>query len=343
VLIFISASACSKKGEESGDVNFGENSSQNEVLNIYFIPKNLGNPYFNALNTGFHEAITELGEGNFKYTLIGPEKPEPTSQIPFIEQAVADEADIIFIAANSSSALNDTFDAVRQKGIRLIIMNQDIPGSESHRDAAILPVDFASIGPAQIELLGSQINYSGKIAILSATADAPDQNTWVEAIKNELQNNAAYAAMELQEVAYGDDQYEKSVSEMERLIAEYPDLKGVIVPTAVGLPAACKVGRDKNVVPNIKITGLGLPSEMAEFINDNTCEAFQLWDPPAEGYLGVYMAWALKNSDFDASPGSTFFAGKLGDFEVMPNGQVYTLKTPMFYDKSNINHYAILF
>ena len=32
--------------------------------------------------------------------------------------------------------------------------------------------------------MGSLIDYKGKIAVLSATADAPDQNFWIEGMKD---------------------------------------------------------------------------------------------------------------------------------------------------------------
>jgi rhamnose transport system substrate-binding protein len=238
-----------------------------EIINIYFIPKNMGNPYFDAVSSGFHNAIAQLGEENFKYTYTGPATAEETSQIPYIREAVEKGADAVFVAVNSNDALNAVFDEARRAGVRVYIINQDMPGSEAHRDAAIMPVDFDTIGAAQVELLGSQLGYRGQFAILSATREAPDQNSWIELMQKELKSNAKYARMQLAEIVYGDDQSEKSALAMEGLIEKYPGLNGVIVPTAVGLPAACKVLMDKGFASKIKITGLGLPSQMEEFID----------------------------------------------------------------------------
>ncbi|MDR1916338.1 MAG: substrate-binding domain-containing protein [Synergistaceae bacterium] len=316
---------------------------QDEILKIYFIPKNLGNLYFDALSSGFYDAIAELGEQNFDYKYIGPPVAEADNQIPFVEEAIRNGADAIFIAANSNEALNDIFDSAREAGTRIYIINQDIPGSETHRDAAIMPVNFDTIGAAQVKLLAEQIDYEGRFVILSATADAPDQNTWVELMKTELGNNPEYDKMELLEIVYGDDQPEKSAAEMETLLSKYPDLKGVIAPTTVGLASACKVIRAENLAGKVKITGLGLPSEMAEFVRDGTCEGFQLWNPPYEGYLGVYLVWEEKRNGFSPAPGSKFPAGKLGEYTILPSGQILTLENPMDYNQTNIEKYAVLF
>jgi rhamnose transport system substrate-binding protein len=82
---------------------------------------------------------------------------------------------------------------------------------------------------------------------------------------------------------------------------------------------------------------------MAEFIQDGTSEGFQLWNPPYEGYIGVYLVWAEKRLGFIPAPGATFQAGRLGDHTILPNGQILTLETPMLYDRSNIREYAVLF
>jgi rhamnose transport system substrate-binding protein len=307
---------------------------------IYFIPKNLGNPYFVALSSGFDQAIKELGTDKFEFIMTGPATPEATSQIEYVEAAVQNGAKAIFIAANSNDALNPTFDDARKKGVRIYIINQDISGSETHRDAAILPVNFATVGVSQLDLMGGYINFEGEFAILSATTDAPDQNFWVQSMKDELaKGNPKYAKMKLVEVVYGDDQPEKSTTEMEALITKWPNLKGVIAPTTVGVAAATKVVQTRGLADKIKVTGLGLPSEMKEFIVDGTSPGFQLWDPPAEGYLAVYLVHAEVTQGFKPAPGASFSSGKLGTVKIESNGQILTLPTPKLFDKNNLQDF----
>jgi rhamnose transport system substrate-binding protein len=320
-----------------------EGAAGSEKISLYFIPKNLGNPYFDALSSGFYNAIALLGEDNFRYVYTGPDTADAASQIPYVEEALRNGADAIFIAANSNYALNSIFDRARAQGVRIYIINQDIPGSEAHRDAAIMPVDFNTIGASLMDLMGRQIEYEGQFAILSATEDAPDQNTWIDLMQAELAGDPKYSRMELVDLVYGDDNYEKSIAEAEALLNRRPDLRGIIAPTAVGLPAVCKVVRDRGLSGKVQVTGLGLPSEMAEFIQDGTSEGFQLWNPPYEGYIGVYLVWAEKKLGFVPAPGATFQAGRLGDYTILPNGQILTLEKPMLYDRSNIREYAVLF
>jgi rhamnose transport system substrate-binding protein len=146
-------------------------------------------------------------------------------------------------------------------------------------------------------MVGSLIGYEGEIAILSATTEAPDQNKWIVGMNETLANDPKYANMTLVATVYGDDQPEKSTTEMEALLSNYPNLKGVIAPTTVGIAAAAQVVQSRGIADRVKVTGLGLPSEMRDFIKDGTVDAFQLWSPYNEGWLAAHMAVGVRAGD----------------------------------------------
>lgn len=303
-------------------------------IKIMLIPKQTGNPYWDANVEGFKKAQTELG---FQFDFQGPQLGTATSQIEFIEAAVQNKTDVIMLAANSPDAINQTIDDARAAGTRIVIYNQDIPGNESHRDVAILPTDFSVVGAYQVECLGAVINYEGDIAILTATTDAPDQNFWIEGMKKALED-PKYAKMKLLTIAYGDDEPEKSTTEMEALITKYPTLKGVIAPTTVAVSAAAKVIQTKGLAGKIEVIGLGLPSEMREYIKDGTVKQFQLWNPPKQGYLAGYYGVLLVQGLAGSEPGDKFTAGELGEYEITENDQILT-GPPFTFDASNIDEF----
>ena len=93
----------------------------------------------------------------------------------------------------------------------------------------------------------------------------------------------------------------------------------------------------------IKVSGLGMPSEMKEFVLDGTVTSFQLWDPPAEGYLAAYLAYAIATEGWTFEVGKTIEAGKLGTLTVAEGCQLITLPALNIYDIDNIEEYAALF
>jgi len=305
-------------------------------ISIAYIPRSTGNPYYDGIIDGFRHGCAVLG---CDFTTIGPATSDATSQIPFVAAQTQRGVNVIAITPNSPDALNSMFDRARQRGTHVFTINTDMPGNQAHREAAILPVDFTKIGLSQIELMGSLIGYAGEIAILTTTTDAPDQNLWVEDMKKVLAGNAKYARMKLVTVAYGNDDPQKSTTETEALITNYPNLKGIIAPTAVGLAAAAQAVETAKKVKAIKVTGLGTPNQMRRFIQNGTVTAFQLWSPYNEGLLAAYFVVGLENGTIKNVPGTTFDVPGVGKMTIGKDNVINTQSDLTVFNKSNIDQF----
>ncbi len=195
------------------------------------------------------------------------------------------------------------------------------------------------MGADQIEMVGSLIGYKGEIAILSATTEAPDQNYWIEGMNETLANDSKYSDMTLVATVYGDDQPEKSTTEMEALLANFPNLKGIIAPTTVGIAASAQVVQSRGIADQVKVTGLGLPSEMREFIKDGTVEGFQLWSPYNEGWLASHFAVGLKNGTMTNEVGATFDVPNLGTITINAGNSINTQSALTTFNAANIDDF----
>ena len=307
-----------------------------DPLKIVYIGKNTGNPYFDSITGGFEDACKAIG---CEFEFVAPATAEATSQIPFIEAQIQRGVNVIGIAPNSPDALNQVLDSAKAKGILVLTVNGDLVGNESHRDATILPVNFTKTGPNQVELMGSLIGYKGEIAILSATTEAPDQNTWIAAMNKTLAEDPKYKDMKLVATVYGDDQPEKSTTEMEALLSNYPNLVGVIAPTTVGIAAAAQVVQSRGIADKVHVTGLGLPSEMRDFIKDGTVKAFQLWSPYNEGLVAVYFAKGVIDGTIKNEVGQSFDVPGLGTVTIAENNSMIAQEELTTFDASNIDNF----
>ena len=307
-----------------------------DPIKIVYIGKNTGNPYFDSITGGFEDACKAKG---CEFEFVAPATAEATSQIPIIEAQIQRGVNVIGIAPNSPDALNQVLDEATAAGILVITVNGDLVGNESHRAATILPVDFTKTGPNQVELMGSMIGYKGEIAILSATTEAPDQNTWIAAMVDTLKNDAKYKDMTLVATVYGDDQPEKSTTEMEALLSNYPNLVGVIAPTTVGIAAAAQVVQSRGIASTVHVTGLGLPSEMRDFVKDGTVSAFQLWSPYNEGWLAVHFALGVLDGSIKNEVGETFEVPDLGTITINDKNAMNTQAELTKFDAANIDEF----
>ena len=195
-----------------------------------------------------------------------------------------------------------------------MVVNGDIPGSEAHRDLAIMPVDFSTVGTAQMTLMGQLIDHKGQFSILSATTDAPDQNTWIKDMEDNIIGKGAFAGMEYLGVVYGDDDPQKSTTEAEALLAKYPDLRGIISPTTVGVAAAAQVVESAGKCDQVQVTGLGTPNQMRPFLKSGCVKAFQL-----AGWLSVQMV----ENGMKLSEGMTISVPDQGDVAINANNLIY--------------------
>ena len=189
------------------------------------------------------------------------------------------------------------------------------------RSVFVNQVTTELVGKNQVESIARQIGNKGQIAILSATANATNQNAWIKVMKDTLKD-PKYKDIKLVKVAYGDDDDQKSFQQMQGLIQAYPKLKGVISPTTVGVAAAARYLSTSPQKGKIKLTGLGFPNQMRKYVKDGTVEEFQLWVPKDVGYLAGQAAAALVAGRISGKEGEKFKAGRLGEYTIGANGEI---------------------
>lgn len=297
-------------------------------VTITMLPKNLGNPYFEASTAGAQEAAGELGA---TVEEVGPDAASPDAQVPFINTAAQQGVSALVVSANDPTAIGDALEEARSAGTKVVTFDSDT--EPQFRDLFINQASPEGIADKQLELIADQIGGAGEIAILSASANATNQNAWIALMEEKLA--ADYPDIELVETVYGDDDDQTSFDKTAALLQSHPDLKGIVSPTTVGIAAAARYVSTSEYQGKVAVTGLGTPDQMREYVEDGTVEAFALWNPTDLGYLATQAAAALAAGDITGEEGETFSAGRLGEFTVGADGEVL-LGEPYVFDESNI-------
>jgi rhamnose transport system substrate-binding protein len=343
VLVGGSLAACSSTNNNSsgGSTPAGGGSASGgggikSGLNVYYIPKDTQNPYEVLADQGGQKALAELGG---KVTVSSGTQDTAAAQLPSIQAAIQAHADAIVIAANDPSALCPSLNRAAQAGIKIVAFDSDISCGSSPNHLFINQADTKTIGTSEVDLLAKQINSEGQIAILSAAASATNQNAWIKYMKTQLQK---YPKMKLVSTVYGNDDPATSLTVLQGLLSAYPNLKGIISPTTVGISTAAQyLDTHKDVAKRVTLTGLGLPSQMRKYIKDGTVESFELWNPSDLGYLAGYAAASLA-SGTPLQAGSTFQSGSLNKTYTMAQGDgelSVVLGPPTVFDKTNIDQF----
>jgi rhamnose transport system substrate-binding protein len=298
---------------------------------VTFLPKNLGNPYFDTSDAGGEEAVKEFG-GTFDE--VGPQEASPDAQVQYINTAAQQGVSALVVSANDPTAICDALNEARDAGTKVVTFDSDTEAD--CRDLFVNQASAEGIAKAQVDLIAEQIGDAGEVAVLSASANATNQNAWIEIMQQELEAN--HPDIELVDVVYGDDDDQTSFDKTAALLQSHPDLKGIISPTTVGIAAAARYLSTSDFKGKVALTGLGTPNQMREYVNDGTVEAFALWNPADLGYLAAYAAKALAEEEITGEEGDTFEAGRLGEYTVGADSTVL-LGDPFVFDKENIDDF----
>lgn len=310
----------------------GAATGQPHAFTLAYLPKQVNNPYHMILGEGVQEAVGELGgQGR----MVGPTNAQALAQGPFIQQLITERLNAVILAANDTVALLPKVRELRAVGTKIVAVDADL--ATDARDLFINQADQEGVGRAQMQLMHRLMDGRGEFAILSATPNATNQNAWIYWMLQELRR-PDYKNMKLTKVVYGNDDAEKSRAQCIALTHSYPNLRGIICPTTVGILASAEYLASSPLKGKVHVTGLGTPNQMRPFIMNGTVKAFQLWSPVDLGYLATYAAASLIRGQILGKKGDSFAAGRLGDYVVGAKGEVI-LGAPTTFDISNIDRF----
>lgn len=307
------------------------------------VPKSAGNPYNEKEVEGFKEIIEANGG---EVVVSYPESATADAQISCINSLISQGVDSIAVAANDENALQAVLQDAMDAGIKVSCLDSSV--NKDSRMTFANQAGVTEVATALCDAVYDIAGGEGQWAIVSASSQATNQNAWIDAMKEIMESDSKYSKLELVDIQYGDDEPELSTTVTQALLTNYKDLKVICAPTTVGIAAAAKVLQDQN--STCKLTGLGLPSEMAEYIGDDdahSCPYMFLWNPLDLGKLSAYISMALVDGTITGKEGDTFKAAELNtDYEVVSasdGGTEVILGAPFKFDPSNIDEWKSVY
>jgi len=283
-------------------------------VDMVLLPKFLGILVFDQAHRGAEEAHAEL-ENQGELLFLGP-TPENSvaGQIEIVTTAATQGQDVVMLSNNSGDQIVPAATAAEAAGTKIVTWDSPIPSAEGET-VFVAQVDFNDIGVVMADMAHSIMGGDGQFAVLSATPDAANQNAWIAAMQRALEDEK-YAAMELVDIVYGDDQSELSYNRALSLVDRHADLELIMAPTSVGIVAAAKAMQDEGLCDQVKVSGLGLPAEMVSYTMNDCAPEFALWSFVDLGYLTYYTSYLLATGAIQGEVGESFEAGRMGSFSI---------------------------
>jgi len=302
-----------------------------DTIQVAMIPKLVGIDYFAATEEGAVQAAEELG--NIELIHRGPTTASVNDQIQLIENFTTAGVDVIAVAANDPEAIAPSLQAAMDQGVKVVTFDADADA----RHLFVNQTTFEGFGQALIDETVRQVGEDAKIAIVTSSLTAPNQNAWIDAMEAHMEAN--YPELEVLDIRPSEESQELAFNVTQDLLRVYPEMEAVIGLSSVAFPGAAEAVKQADKAGEVAVIGASTPKQMKPFMDDGVIESVVLWNPVDLGYLAIYAAKAAVEQDL--APGDVIDAGKLGEREVREDDTSLwvLLDDPFIFTPENIGDF----
>ena len=301
-------------------------------VTVGMLPKLDTDPYFQVAKGGAEDAAKEIGG---KVIQVAPSQATAEAQIEFINNLVSQKVGVIAIAGNDANAVAPALKRAVKEGVRVISYDSDVAADA--RQVFVNQVKGDSLAEMMLESMHNLIGGEGEFAILSSTPTATNQNAWVDFMKARMAKEAKFSKMKLVQVAYGEESEQVNQQQALALVQAFPNLKGIIVPAGIGLPAAARALEQAGMLSKVKLTGLAPATLMKKYIEAGQAQDIW-WNVTDLGYLTYHAAQLIAQCKIAGKEGETFKAGRLGDYKIGAKGEI-VLGPAKIVTPANVNEF----
>ena len=283
---------------------------------VGLLPKLDTDPYFQVAKGGAQDAAKEMGGSVIQ---AAPSQATAEAQIEFINNFVTQKVGVIAIAGNDANAVAPALKRAAKEGVRVISYDSGV--ATDARQVFVNQVKGDSLAEMMLVSMHDLIGGEGEFAILSSTPTATNQNAWIDFMKAKMASDAKFGKMKLVQIAYGEESEQVNQQQALALVQAFPNLKGIIIPAGIGLPAAARALEQANLLSKVKLTGLAPATFMKKYIVAGQAQDIW-WNVTDLGYLTYQVAQQVASCKITGKEGEKFTAGRLGEYTVGKDGEV---------------------
>lgn len=297
---------------------------------LLIIPKLVAITYYDAVKQGVDQAARELP--GMEVTWAGSTQDLVEKQIDMIEQAIPRRPSVIAVAANDPVAIVPVLKKASAAGIR--VMSWD--GDTQFREFFVNLVEFDDFARHLVDALREEAGAKGDIAIVTTSFTAPNQSSWIAAIKRQLY--ARLPGLRIVDIRGAGESTEEAYRIGQDYLRSFPGLKAIVALGVPNVPGVARAVREAGLAGKVAVVGNSTPDLMRPYLKDGTVRKVLLWNAPDHGYLTVYCAYRLLTGELQA--GREFKAGRLGAFTPRQDARSLQVALPVLvFTRDNVDQY----
>lgn len=271
-----------------------------EDLKFAFVTR-IKNPYSEKITAGFKKACEDIGVTYSVETL--QEDLSTDEQEKIIKELITQGVDGIAVAPVDALALKTVLEDAKKQGISVVAVETDADGAQLF----INPLGVTEVARTMLDAVYDITGGEGQFAVMSGAPSAVLQNAWVEEMTRLMNDDQKYSALDWVDTVYCNDVSNQAIDETQNLLENNPELKGICCITTVGIWGSASVVASNGA--NVKVTGLGLASEMKDFVGEGKpCPYVYFKNPEQLGETATYALLASMDGSTTCTVGETFTA-----------------------------------
>lgn len=276
--------ACTKEGEMNNTGSGMAESAVNAKYKVYLITMDKMDQHWVSVDKGASDMAKQLG---ITYKWDAPDVKDNAKQIEALNNAVADGADLIMLAANDPSAISQTVKNAKDKGVKIIYI--DSPADEPSV-TTLLTDNYSAgelAGKTMLEELEKAGIKSGKIGIIGVNTATNSTMNREKGFRDAIESDGRFTLLTTE---YKDGSFSASQEAATGFITGNSDLVGLY-----GTNEGSTVGVGNAIKDSGKqIVGIGFDTSntIESLLDSGSLKAVMVQNPYTMGYLGMAQALA---------------------------------------------------
>lgn len=254
--------------------------SSGESYTVYLITMDLTDSYWKSIDDGCQQAVSELG--NVTYKWIGPDAHDDAQQSACIDDAVADGANAILIAANSADGVNGSLKKAEEAGCKIIYVDS----AASYDCVTALATDNNIAGRTAAETMKKKLEEKGitkgTIGVMGVTKDTASCVAREEGFREAFEGTDFTLA---DTVYMKDDAANIKNAVKDGLTEKYVGFFGTNEGTTVSIGEAVKEDGAESV-----IIGFDTSDAVLSLVSEGIIQATMQQNPTVMGHDGITIA-----------------------------------------------------
>ena len=254
--------------------------------NFYFTYKTV-HAWWDAVALGMEDAQRQFLDKGIviTYEYMAPDGASALDQTERLEDAAKEDYDVIGVDVADESIISPVIDKMIDSGIKVMTFSSSDAEEGCKRIAYVGNTHNYEDGADLTEELCKKLGYKGKVAILVGSVGAPCHEDRARGAKDVL---AKYSDMSITAVEYDMDSVDLAYDLTKKILADNPDLDGIICCNMSNPVGAARAIIEKN--SKAVIVGMDHDREALQYLKDGVIYCLGVQDCYSMGFDTIQVA-----------------------------------------------------